>query len=89
MKKIALVALALVFMTGPAFAKKNPKATHPPVLKHHMDKSRIGKHVKPHYVKVKHATGKHPKAKNTNLQREGNKKALKASKKHHRFLFFK
>ncbi len=107
MRKIALVALALLMplMASTALAASKPRASHPPVLKHQMNKGRIRRHVKPHYVKGKHATVKHPraahpknphlaevrphKAKSTNLQREGNKTALKASKKHHKFLFFR
>jgi hypothetical protein len=62
MNKIALVALALLLMAGPALAENKPKAMHPPVVKHTMDKSKIGRHAKPHHPKAVHAANKHPKA---------------------------
>jgi hypothetical protein len=97
MRKIVLVALVLMLMTGLAFAQKKPKASHPPVVKHHIDKTKIGKHVKPNHPKVKHATEKHPKAvhpknphlsqvkahkaKDTTANREAGKSVKNASKK--------
>ena len=103
MRKIALVALALLLMASPAFATKKPKATHPPVVKHQMDKSKLGKHAKPHHPKAMHATNKHPRAvhpKNPHLNevkphrantKNTNKAALKASNKgkhKHKFHIF-
>jgi hypothetical protein len=97
MRKIVLVALVLMLMASLGFAQKKPKATHPPVVKHHIDKTKIGKHVKPNHPKVKHASEKHPKAvhpmnenlkhvkahkaKDTKANREASKSVLKASKK--------
>lgn len=106
MRKIALVALALLIVpAGLASAETKPKASHPPVVKHHIDKSKIGRHAKPNHPKALHAKNNHPrsmhpanqhlsevhprKAKDTNASHEANKTALKASKKHRKFLFFK
>lgn len=96
MMKIALVALAMLLVAAPASAEKKPKASHPAVVKHHMDKSKIGRHPKPTRVKGKHLTEKHPKAfhpknphlaevhphkaKDTTAGHTANKTALKASK---------
>ena len=105
MRKIALVALALLLVpAGLAFAETKPKATHPPVVKHHMDKSRIGRHVKPHHHRALHAKNNHPiavhpknphlsevhprKAKDTTAGHQASKAALKASKPHRKFHLF-
>ncbi|HEU5350550.1 MAG TPA: hypothetical protein VFU55_03070 [Terracidiphilus sp.] len=105
MKKIALVALAMLIVpAGLAFAETKPKATHPPVVKHHIDKSKIGRHAKPNHPKALHAKNNHPKAvhpanqhlnevhprkaSDTTASHEANKTALKASKKHHKFHLF-
>lgn len=98
MKKIALLVLALfvLLMAGTAFAKDKPKASHPPVVKHHADKQKIGWHPKPTRVKGKHLTVKHPKdfhpknqhlsevhphkAKDTTADHEAGKTVQKASK---------
>ena len=100
MKKFALVAAALLLLAAPVLSpaqtQKKPKASHPPIVKHHADKHPTALHPRPTRVKGQHLTEKHPKAfhpknqhlaevhphkaKDTTASHEANKTALKASK---------